>query len=57
MSQASAGRASAGADEATAKVESCFSTEPLPQRGQSTLSPQRRTSVSKLARQEEHTYS
>jgi hypothetical protein len=41
----------------TAKVESCFSTAELRHEGQSTASPNRGTSFSKLAWQSEQTYS
>ncbi len=43
--------------EPTAKTESCWSTAELWHEGQSTSSPKRRTSFSKLASQSEQTYS
>jgi hypothetical protein len=44
-------------DEATAKVDSCFSTESLAQAGQETASPHRFTSFSNLDEQPWQTYS
>ena len=50
-------KAGDGADAATAKTESCFSTVGARQDGQDTASPKRRTSFSKCVPQSRQTYS
>jgi len=49
--------AEAPEEDETAKVESCFSTSALAQRGQEAASPQRRTSFSNFWEQSAQMYS